>query len=101
MKNKLTDLQNYLFELMEKLKNDDLTGNALDQEIKRSNAFSSLAITAVKNAALITRCADIYGLPAIGDLPLLPESPEKPVIPKPETGSKQRSLLRNKDEDYG
>ena len=96
MRNKLTDLQNHLFELMEKLNDDDLTGEALDEEVKRSGAFSSLAIIAVKNAALMARCAELQGLPVSGDLPLLPASPpaviEKPRLPEP---AKKKTLLNN------
>jgi len=95
MKNKLTDLQNNLFELMEKLNDENLKGEKLDEAVKRSDAFSSLAIIAVKNAALIAQCAQLYGLPAVGDLPLLPASPGA-VITVPET---KRTLLRNRDEN--
>jgi len=100
MKNKLTDLQNHLFELMEKLNDDDLKGDELDQEIRRSEAFSGLAIIAVKNGALIAKCAEIYGLPSMGDLPLLPNSPEviKKPLPPPEKIGKKKSLL-NRDID--
>ena len=75
MKNKLTDLQNHLFELMEKLNDDGLTGGELDEEVKRSDAFSGLAELAIKNAALIAKCAEVYGIPITGDLPLLPLNP--------------------------
>ena len=97
-KNKLTDLQDHLFELMEKLNDDDLKGDDLDQEIKRSDAFSNLAEIAVKNAALIVKCADVYGLPSMGDLPLLPASPGA-IKPKPlEIGGK-KPLIKNRDYD--
>jgi len=89
MKNKLTDLQNHLFELMEKLNDDDLKGEALETEIKRSAAFSGLAIIAVKNAELIAKCAEVYGLPVSGELPLLPLSPEAAIPPTKD----KRSLL--------
>ena len=98
MKNKLTDLQNHLFELMEKLNDEDLTGDKLDTEIKRSEAFSNLAEIAVKNAALITKCVEVYGLPVLGELPLLPISPGA-VIPKPPEKTGKKSLLKNRDYD--
>ena len=96
-KNKLTDLQDHLFEMMEKLNDDSLAGEALDTEIKRSEAFSTLAVIAVKNAELIAKCADIYGLPVLGDLPLLPASPG--VITPGQPEAKKRQLLRNRDDD--
>jgi hypothetical protein len=97
MKNKLTDLQNHLFELMEKLNDDDLKGDDLDQENKRSEAFSTLAEIAVKNAVLIAKCAEVYGLPITGDLALLPVSQGDNAK---ETGNKRqkKTLLNNRDE---
>ena len=89
MKNKLTDLQNHLFELMEKLSDDDLVEEALDSEIKRSQAFSGLAMIAVKNAELIAKLADVYGYPAVGELPLLPPSPDGVLAPP------KKKLLRD------
>lgn len=38
MKNTLTDLNNHLFEAMERLNDDELTPEQLDNEIKRCNA---------------------------------------------------------------
>lgn len=52
MKNKLIDLNNHLFEQLERLNDDELTGDALAQEIKRSQAISNCAAQIVNNAAL-------------------------------------------------
>ena len=80
--NDLTALQNKLFEAMEWLQDRDITGDDLDQEIKRNLAFNEIAKTAVTNGALMLKCADsISGLPVSGELPLIPLSPSKtPVI---------------------
>lgn len=43
MENKLTDLNNILFEQIERLNDDDLHGEALKQQIKRSQAIESVA----------------------------------------------------------
>ena len=99
MKNKLTDLQDHLFSLMEKLNDDDLKGDDLETEIRRSEAFSHLAVIAVKNAELITKCADIYGVPAMGDLPLLPASPGAIVPKAPYKNGKKPLLSQNREED--
>jgi len=101
MKNKLTDLQNHLFELMEKLNDDDLIGAELDAEIKRSEAFSALAVIAVKNAELIAKCADIYGFPATGDLPLLPSSPGAVIPKRTEAKGGKKNLLQKKENGHG
>jgi len=101
MKNLLTDLQNHLFEMIEKLNDDELTGDGLDQEIKRSLAINELAKTAVTNGALMVKAADtLYGLPVSDDLPLIPASKtaetflvngrKDSLIPVPKTrGAKQ------------
>jgi len=99
MKNNLIDLQNHIFGLMEKLNNDNLTGDALDIEIKRSEAFSSLATIAVKNATLIAQCAGFYGFPAEGDLPLLPASPGALIPKEADSIGKKKPLLKNREYD--
>ena len=99
MQNKLTDLQNHLFSLMEKLNDDDLIGDDLETEIRRSEAFSHLAIIAVKNGALMAKCAEVYGLPVSGDLPLLPASPGAIAPKAPEKNGKNKSLLKNRGGD--
>ncbi len=38
MKNKITDLNNHLFEQLERLNDEDLKGDELKQEIQRSSA---------------------------------------------------------------
>lgn len=52
MKNKLNDLNNHLFEQMERLNDDDLSSEELEREIKRAKAMSSIASNIVSNAAL-------------------------------------------------
>lgn len=52
MKNKLNDLNNHLFEQMERLNDEDLSPEELDREIKRAKAMSSIASNIVSNAAL-------------------------------------------------
>jgi len=73
MKNLLTNLQDHIFMMIEKLNDDELVGDSLAEEIKRSLAINELAKTAVANGALMVKAADtLYGLPVSDDLPLLP-----------------------------
>lgn len=49
MKNTLNDLNNYLFEAIERLNDDDLSEEQLDKEIKRSEAVQKVAKTIIEN----------------------------------------------------
>ena len=42
MKNTLSDLNNILFEELDKLSDDDLSGEKLDEEIKRARAMGAI-----------------------------------------------------------
>lgn len=52
MKNKLVDLNNHLFEQLERLNDDELTDTELEKEIKRSKAMAGIASNIVANAQL-------------------------------------------------
>lgn len=55
MENKLTDLNNILFEQIERLNDDDLHGEALKQQIKRSQAIESVAGMIIANANIVLK----------------------------------------------
>ncbi len=50
MKNTLTDLNNYLFEAIERINDDDLDDAALEREIHRSEAITKVAGVIINNA---------------------------------------------------
>ena len=52
MKNTLSDLNNYLFETLERLLDDDLTDEQMQREITRSHAVTSVAETVIHNGEL-------------------------------------------------
>lgn len=52
MKNTLTDLNNYLFETLERLLDDNLTDEQMQREIVRSEAVTSVAETVIHNGEL-------------------------------------------------
>jgi hypothetical protein len=52
MKNTLTDLNNYLFESLERLTDDSMTEEQLQKEITRSKAVTSVAETIIQNGHL-------------------------------------------------
>lgn len=64
MKNKLIDLNNHLFEQLERLNDEDLVDEKLEEEIHRSKAITSVAQQIVNNANLMLSAqkhADEYG----------------------------------------
>jgi hypothetical protein len=52
MKNKLADLNNYLFEQIEKLNEDDLSEEQLTATLKKAEAINRIADTIIKNGEL-------------------------------------------------
>lgn len=58
MKNKLTDLNDHLFAEMERLGDEELTGDALVEEINRAKAISNIATNIVNNATVVLRAAE-------------------------------------------
>lgn len=74
MKNTLTDLNNYLFESIERLNDDTLDEDQLDREIKRSEAIQKIASTIIANGTLALQAKkhlDEYGQGDKVELPML------------------------------
>lgn len=74
MKNKLSDLNNYLFEAIERLNDDDLSDEQLEKEIKRSEAVQKVAKTIIENGTLALNAKkhmDEYGTGESVEIPLL------------------------------
>lgn len=64
MGNSLTDLNNHLFKALERLNDESLTGDKLEQEIKRNEAITKVATSVINNADLQLRALkhlDEYG----------------------------------------
>ena len=53
MKNSLVDLNEYLFEQLDRLTNDDLTSEELETELKRAKTVSQIASNIVNSTAVI------------------------------------------------
>lgn len=53
MRNTLTDLNNHLFAEMERLSDEDLSGEALDTEISRAKALTGVSSQIIQNGKLM------------------------------------------------
>lgn len=53
MKNKLTDLNNHLFEQLERLNDEDLKDDKLKEEIERAKAVTHVASKIIENGSLV------------------------------------------------
>ena len=53
MKNKLIDLNNHLFEQMERLNDEDLTEEDFKKEIERAKAMTGIAQNIIQNGKLM------------------------------------------------
>jgi hypothetical protein len=59
MKNKLTDLNNHLFAQLERLGDEELTGEQLTEEISRSKAVTGLASQIIANGTLVLKAVQM------------------------------------------
>lgn len=59
MKNKLTDLNNHLFAELERLSDEDMTGEQIADEVKRADAVVAVADQIVRNADLQLKAVTI------------------------------------------
>lgn len=55
MKNTLTDLNNYMFEQLERLLDDTLSKEELEKEVERAKATTSVAQTIIQGGELMLR----------------------------------------------
>ena len=74
MKNTLADLNNVLFEQLERLQDDDLDQDGLNKEIQRTDAVQKVAKTIIENGQLALNAKkhlDDYGMGDKVELPML------------------------------
>lgn len=73
-KTTLNDLNEYLFQELDRLTNEDLSEEELDKEIKRSDALQKIAKTVIDNGFLALQAKkhlDEYGQGDKVELPLI------------------------------
>lgn len=59
MKNKLTDLNNHLFMQIERLGDEDMSAEKLEEEVKRAKAITQVSAQIIDNATLALRAAEL------------------------------------------
>lgn len=72
MKNRLSDLNNHLFAQLERLSDEELTPDQIEQEAKRGEAIVQVADTIIRNAALQIQAAKIAFEGGADPVPYLP-----------------------------
>lgn len=60
IKNRLIDLNNHLFEQLERLNDDDITGDKLREEVERAKSMSFLGAQIIANARLVLNAAELF-----------------------------------------
>lgn len=87
MQNKLVDLNNHLFMVIEKLNDDELTGEALESEMKRASTITSVANAIIQNGRLALQVYDKSNeWEKFSGSKKLPEMLSLPVGEKPPVG---------------
>jgi hypothetical protein len=77
MRNKLGDLNNHLFAQLERLSDEDLSAEQIEQEVKRAGAMVDVADKITGNAELQLKAAKLYaehGEKIVGHLPQIGKS---------------------------
>jgi hypothetical protein len=69
MKNKLSDLNNHLFAQLERLSEEELSGDRLKEEIARSAAIKDVGRLVIDNAALVLKAHMAVGEGFVNQLP--------------------------------
>lgn len=59
MKNKLVDLNNHLFAQLERLSEEEMTAEQIDQEVKRTGAIVDVSEQIVRNADLALKAVKL------------------------------------------
>ena len=59
MRNTLVDLNNHLFEQMERLNDEELTDEQLEKEIKRADAMKDIATQIIANANIVLKATEL------------------------------------------
>ncbi|PWE32746.1 hypothetical protein DDZ14_08345 [Maritimibacter sp. 55A14] len=73
MKNRLSDLNNHLFAQLERLSEEGLSVERIEEEAKRADAIVSVADQITRNADLQLKAAKLFAEHGNAILPMLPQ----------------------------
>ena len=59
MRNTLVDLNNHLFEQLERLNDEELTDEELEKEIKRTDAMKDMSTQIIANANIVLKATEL------------------------------------------
>lgn len=80
MKNKMSDLNDHLFAQLERLSDEDLTHEQIEQEAKRADAIVQVSDQIIENANTQLKAAKLFAEHGAGVLPMLPAIGKGKVI---------------------
>lgn len=72
MKNRLIDLNNHLFSQMERLSDENLTSEQIEQEVKRSEAIVAVSEQIIRNSDISLKAANLVANHGDRFKPMLP-----------------------------
>jgi len=72
MLNKMADLNNHLFAQLERLGDEDVTGEELAEEIGRAKAVADISARIIDGAALVLKAAELADRSESGNFKLPP-----------------------------
>ena len=73
MKNKLSDLNDHLFAQLERLGEEGISAEQIDDEVKRAEAIVAVADQVIGNASLQLKAAQLFGQYGSDVVPHLPK----------------------------
>jgi hypothetical protein len=100
IKNTLLDLNNHLFEQMERLNDDDLTDEQLEKEIKRADSMCDIAQNIINNANIVLKATELnmeYGNGGATPKILIGETETKSPKKEPTLGENIKNCMKKRE----
>ena len=95
-RNTLVDLNDHLFAELERLSDEKLTKEKMEQEIARAKAISSIAENVIDNAAIVLKAVELSADFGRNEIPrlLVGDSPDKKMETDKARDEMKRLMLR-------